>query len=141
MLRRKGEKRNKVIDGNEGEILMDKQLEEGISIYIKHIRKMAKLTDQQMALLMTSHAVENNETLNNLNKMGPNIMDAIDGQIKHVRQMQNLTDVQIKDVLIKNNMQEILREGALKRNLRDIADAAKDIKGDPKKFARKVDRF
>lgn len=120
---------------------MDKELEQGIDIYIKHIRKMAKLTDQQMALLMTSHAVENNETLNNLDKMNPNIMDAIDGQIKHVRQMQNLTDIQIRDVLLKNNMQEVLREGALKRNLKDIADAAQDIHGDPRKFARKIDRF
>lgn len=120
---------------------MDKELEQGIDIYIKHIRKMAKLTDQQMALLMTSHAVENNETLNNLDKMNPNIMDAIDGQIKHVRQMQNLTDIQIRDVLLKSNMQEILREGALKRNLKDVTKAAKDIQGDPRKFARKIDRF
>ena len=120
---------------------MDKELEQGIDIYIKHIRKMAKLTDQQMALLMTSHAVENNETLSNLDRMNPNIMDAIDGQIKHVRQMQNLTDEQIRNVLLKNNMQEILREGALKRNLKDVTKAAKDIHGDPRKFARKIDRF
>lgn len=120
---------------------MDKELEQGIDIYIKHIRKMSKLTDQQMALLMTSHAAENNETLNTLDKMNPNIMNAIDGQIKHVRQMQNLTDIQIRDVLLKNNMHEILREGALKRNLKDIANAAKDIKGDARKFARKIDRF
>jgi len=120
---------------------MDKELEQGIEIYIKHIRKMAKLTDQQMALLMTSHAVENNETMSTLNGINPDIMQAVDDQIKHVRQMQNLTDVQIKDVLIKNNMQETLREGALKRNLKDIAKAAKDIHGDPRKFARKIDRF
>lgn len=120
---------------------MDKELEQGIEIYIKHIRKMAKLTDQQMALLMTSHAVENNETMNTLNGINPDIMQAVDDQIKHVRQMQNLTDVQIKDVLIKNNMQETLREGALKRNLKDISKAAKDIHGDPRKFARKIDRF
>ena len=120
---------------------MDKELEQGIDIYIKHIRKMSKLTDQQMALLMTSHAVENNETLNTLDKMNPNIMDAIDNQIKHVRQMQNLTDIQIRDVLLKNNMEEILREGALKRNLKDVTNAAKDIHGDPRKFARKIDRF
>lgn len=120
---------------------MDKELEQGMDIYIKHIRKMAKLTDQQMALLMTSHAVENSETLSTLDRMNPNIMSAIDGQIKHVRQMQNLTDDQIKAVLIKSNMQEILREGALKRNLKDIAKAAKDIHGDPRKFARKVDKF
>lgn len=120
---------------------MDKELEQGIEIYIKHIRKMAKLTDQQMALLMTYHAVENNETLNTLDRMNRNIMDAIDDQIQHVRQMQNLTDVQIRDVLLKNNMHEILREGVLKRNLKDIANAAKDIHGNPKKFARKVDRL
>ena len=120
---------------------MDKELEHGIEIYIKHIRKMAKLTDQQMALLMTSQAVENNETMSTLNKMNPDIMQAVDDQIKHVRKMQNLTDVQIRDVLLKNNMQEILREGALKRNLKDIAKAAKDVHGDPRKFARKIDRF
>jgi hypothetical protein len=120
---------------------MDKELEQGIDIYIRHIRKMSKLTDQQMALLMTSHAVENNETLNTLGRMNPNIIDAVDGQIKHVRQMQNLTDVQIRDVLLKNNMQEILREGALKRNLRDIGNAAKDIRSDVRKFARRIDRF
>jgi hypothetical protein len=120
---------------------MDKELEQGIDIYIKHIRKMSKLTDQQMALLMTSHAVENNETLETLNRMNPNITQAINDQIKHVRKMQNLTDVQIRDVLLKSNMQEVLREGALKRNLKDIAKAAKDIHGDPRKFARKIDRL
>ena len=120
---------------------MDKELEQGIDIYIKHIRKMAKLTDQQMALLMTSHAVENNETLETLNRMNSNITEAIDAQIKHVREVQNLTDIQIRDILLKNNMHETLREGALKRNLKDIANAAKDIKGDPRKFARKIDRF
>lgn len=120
---------------------MDKELEQGIDIYIKHIRKMAKLTDQQMALLMMSHAIENNETLNTINRMNPDVMHAIDDQIKHIRKMQNLTDKEIRDVLIKNNMQEVLREGALKRNLKDIANAAKDIKGDPRMFARKVDKM
>ncbi len=120
---------------------MDKALEQGIDIYIKHIRKMAKLTDQQMALLMTSHAVENSETLNTLDKINPDIMHAIDDQIKHVRQMQNLTDIQIRDVLFKNNMQDVLREGALKRNLKDVAKAAKDIRSNATKFARKIDRF
>lgn len=120
---------------------MDKELEQGIDIYIKHIRKMQSLTDQQMALLMTSNAVENNETLETLSRMNPNITEAIDAQIKHVRKIQSLTDVQIKDLLLKSNMQETLREGALKRNLKDIANVAKDIKGDPRKFARKIDRF
>jgi hypothetical protein len=73
--------------------------------------------------------------------MNPDIMTAINSQIEHVREMQNLTDAQIRDVLLKNNMQEILREGALKRNLRDIANAAKDVKSDARKFARKVDRL
>jgi len=120
---------------------MDKELEQGIDIYIRHIHKMSKLTDQQMALLMTSHAVENSETLETLSRMNPNIMTAVNSQIEHVRKMQNLTDVQIRDVLLKNNMEETLRDGALKRNLRDIANAAKDIRSDATKFARKVDRF
>lgn len=120
---------------------MDKELEQGIDIYIKHIRRMSKLTDQQMVLLMTSHAVENNETAETLNRMNPDIMRATDDQIKHVRKMQNLTDVQIRDVLLKSNMQETLREGALKRNLKDIANTAKDIRSDATKFSRKVDRF
>lgn len=120
---------------------MDKELEQGIDIYIKHIRKMSKLTDQQMALLMTSHAVENNETLETLNRMNPDIMNAIDDHIKHVRKIQNLTDVQIRDLLLKSNMQEILREGVLKRNLKDVAKAAKDIRSDATKFARKIDKF
>jgi cell division septal protein FtsQ len=79
--------------------------------------------------------------MSTLNKMNPDIMQAVDDQIKHVRKMQNLTDVQIRDILLKSNMQEILREGALKRNLKDIAKVAKDIHGDPRKFARKIDRF
>ncbi len=120
---------------------MDKELEKGIDIYIKHIRRMSKLTDQQMLLLMTSHAAENDETPNALGGINPDITSTINSQIKHVRRMQNLTDEEIRDVLLKNNMDEILREGALKRNLKDIANAAKDIRGDPKKFARKVDRF
>lgn len=120
---------------------MDKELEQGIDIYIKHIRRMSKLTDQQMALLMTSRAVEDDETMEILNKMNPNIMNAIDDQIQHVRKMQNLTDAQIRDLLLKSNMQEILKEGALKRNLKDVTKAAKDIHGDPRKFAKKIDRL
>ncbi len=128
---------------------MDRELEQGINIYIKHIRKMSKLTDQQMALLMASHAVENNETLDTLNKISSDIKkisfdikSVIDGQINHVRKMQSLTDDQIKYMLLKNNnMHEILREGALKKNMKDIANEAKSMHGDPTKFARKVDRF
>lgn len=120
---------------------MDKELEQGIDIYIKHIRKMAKLTDEQMSLLMTSRVIEHDDSLYTLDGMNQNMMHNIEEQIKHIRQMQNLTDVQIRDILLKSNMQEILREGALKRNLKDIAKAAKDVHGDPRKFARKIDRF
>ena len=121
---------------------MDRELEQGIDIYIKHIRRMSKLTDEQMVLLMTSHAIENNETLNALNGINPDMKIAIDGQINHIRKMQSLTDDQIKYVLLENNnMHEILREGALNKNLKNIANEAKNMHGDPTKFARKVDRF
>jgi len=112
---------------------MDKELEKGIDIYINHIRRMAKLTDQQMEMLM----IHNSDKISL--ECNQNKIDVIEKQIKHVRQMQNLTDDQIKDILLKNNMHEILREGAIKRNLKEIANAAKDIRGDPRKFARKVD--
>ncbi len=79
--------------------MLDPDVEESIKRYIKHIRYMGALTDDQLTLILRQKAIED-----------PSAFEA-------------------------------LKEGATKKALIDIKKAAKDIKGDPVKFARRVDDF
>jgi len=78
--------------------------------------------------------------------LSPDIEESIQRYIKHIRLMNTLTDEQLvlalrEKALNDPEMFEALKEGATKKNLKEIKDMAKDIKGNPVKFARRVDDF
>lgn len=88
--------------------------------------------------------MRNQEDLENM--LDQDIEESIQRYIKHIRYMAMLTDDQLTMVLREKALQdpgtfEALKEGAMKKALVDIKKAAKDIKGDPVKFARRVDDF
>lgn len=79
--------------------MLDVDIEESISRYIKHIRQMSMLTDEQITMLLREKALSDPSTF------------------------------------------EALREGAMKKAFAEVKKAAKDIRGDARKFARQVDDF
>lgn len=115
---------------------MDRNVEEGIERLIKHIRRMSLLTDDQLRTVVNHAIADNPESY-----MG--IGTDIDGYIIYVRNMSMLTDEQIRHALKHSAndpvMSEIFEEAAKKKALLEMQKIAKDIRGDPKKFARRVD--
>ena len=115
---------------------MDRNIEEGIERLIKHIRRMSLLTDDQLRTVI-SHAIANNPD----SYMGIGI--DIEGYIAYVRNMSMLTDDQMrhtfKDSVNDPVMSEIFEDAAKKKALLEMQKMAKDIRGNPKKFARRVD--
>ena len=72
------------------------------------------------------------------------VNDAIERYIHHVRTMATMTDDQLRMVLkqaARDNpaMFDTFKQSARKKALLDMKKLAKDIGGDPKKFARRVD--
>lgn len=76
--------------------------------------------------------------------MDPDIMEGIERYIRHIRQMSLLTDDQLRIILSKAaeenpDMFQTFKNAANKKLFQDIKKTAKDMTGDPVKFARKVD--
>ncbi len=115
---------------------MDRNVEEGIERLIKHIRRMSLLTDEQLRTVV-SHAIANNPD----SYMGIGI--DIEGYIAYIRNMSMLTDDQMrhafKDSANDPVMSEIFEDAAKKKALLEMQKMAKDIRVDPKRFARRVD--
>ena len=115
---------------------MDRNVEEGIERFIKHIRRMSLLADDQLRTVV-SHAITNNPD----SYMGIGI--DIEGYIAYIRNMSTLTDDQIrhafKDSANDPVMREIFEDAAKKKALLEMQKMAKDIRGNPKRFARRVD--
>lgn len=115
---------------------MDRNVEEGIERLIKHIRRMSLLTDDQL------RTVVNNAIANNPDSyMG--IGTDIDGYMTYIKNMSMLTDDQIRKAFRDSAndpvMSEIFEDAAKKKALLEMQRMAKDIRGDAKKFARRVD--
>ena len=72
------------------------------------------------------------------------IEEMVDGQLKYIRRMALLTDDQIRSVIRQKiaerpDMISHYQDTSQKKLLDDIVKMSKDMKGDPTKFARKVD--
>lgn len=72
------------------------------------------------------------------------IEEMVEGQLKYIRKMALLTDDQIRAVIRQKiverpDMISHYQDTSQKKLLDDIMKMSKDIKGDPKKFARRVD--
>lgn len=115
------------------------EIEEGIERYIKHIRRMSLLTDDQIKTIV-SHIY--NQNSGSIEIIGTNI----ENYINKIRQMAVYDDTQLRSLLrdtaIKDQtLRDIFENAAQKKLLSEIKEMAKNIRGDPRKFARRVDDF
>ena len=72
------------------------------------------------------------------------VEEMIEGQLKYIRKMSLLTDDQIRAIIRQKiverpEMIEHYQDTSQKKLLDDIVKMSKDVKGDPTKFARRVD--
>lgn len=111
---------------------------DGIETYIRHVRKMSMLNDDVIRI-MVAH----------IQSQDPNSVVAmnsdIDGYISKMRQMSLATDDQLRsslrDAATKDpELEEMFGSATKRKNMMNMEQIAKDIAGDPRKFARKVDR-
>lgn len=119
--------------------MIDQNVEEGIERYIKHVRKMSLLTDEQIKIIV-SHIYSQNP--DSVGIMGTNIEE----YINKIRQMAMRSDAELRSLLrdaaAKDQaLRDTFEDASQKKLLSEIKEMAKDIRGDPKKFARRVDDF
>lgn len=72
------------------------------------------------------------------------IGEMVEGQLKYIRRMALLADDQIRSIIRQKiverpDMISHYQDTSQKKLLDDIVKMSKDIKGDPTKFARRVD--
>ncbi len=115
---------------------MDRNVEEGIERLIKHIRRMSLLTDEQLRTIVNRTIAKNPDPY-----MG--IGTDIEGYIAYIRKMSMFTDDQLRHAFKESTndhvISEIFEDAAKKKALLEMQKMAKDIRGDPKLFARRVD--
>jgi len=121
----------------EGDML-NLEIDEGIERYIKYMRRMSTLTNEQLRILLGVAITKNPDAYTGIG------ID-IEGHIAHIRNASALSDDQLRASL-KNSagdpvMREVFEDAAKKRALLDMQKMAKDIKGDARKFARRVDEI
>lgn len=114
---------------------MKSEMKDGVNRQIKYIRRMAKLPDEQLRILLK---VKIDSDPSFYQPMGIDI----EGHIKWIRNLNQLTDEGIKLSLNAHKddpiFQEIYTDASKKKAIKEITEAAKDIHSDPRIFARKV---
>jgi hypothetical protein len=115
---------------------MDINMKEGIERFIKYIRRMSVLTDDQLRTVISLTVTNNPDSYMALGA-------DIDGHITYIKKMSMLTDDQIrnafKDSASDPVMRDVFEDAAKKKALIETQKMAKDIRGDSKRFARRVD--
>jgi hypothetical protein len=122
---------------------MDKKVEEGIQRYIKYIRRMNSMSNEELLVVLLASYNQDNEDY-----IGMAIGGAgLEGHISHIREMGMLSDDKIRkwlrDAVYKDKdpvLSEVFESAAKQKSLLETKKMAKDLKGDPRKFARRVDR-
>lgn len=112
--------------------MSDINIKESIETYIKYIRRMSLLNDDQLKIIVNKMCIQSH-TID------------IEKHILRIRQMSIYTDDQLRQYLTKAAddpvISEIFKDHARRKVLQDINSIAKDIQSDPRKFARKIDDF
>ena len=122
---------------------MDKKTEDGIQRYIKYIRRMNSLTSEELLVVLLASYNQDEEDY-----IGMGIGGAgLEGHIQHIREMGMLSDDKIRkwlrDAVYKDKdpvLSEVFESAEKQKSLLEAKKMAKDIRGDPRAFARKVDR-
>lgn len=118
--------------------MINQNIEDGIERYIRHIRKMSLLTDDQIKTMILHVHIQDPGSVGAIG-------NDIDGYIENIRRTASYNDDQIRSNLRNAAgkdpaLQDVFEGATQKRNMVDIQKIAMDIKSDPRKFARKVDR-
>lgn len=115
--------------------MKDLKIADGITNFISYVRRMNLLTDEQLDILLSTKISQNPDYYTSLGVTIP-------GHIQFIKQMSLLTDDQIRKALMEQRKDpvydEIFTDNEKKKLILDMQKSAKDIKGDPKNFARKV---
>jgi hypothetical protein len=115
-------------------MVSDPDIESGIERYIGYIRRMSLLTDDQLRTILGQAFIQGHSAGTNTEE-----------HILHIRKMSTYTDDQLREYLLQASndpvMSEIFKDSAKRKALQDIKKMAKDMQGDARKFARKVDDF
>lgn len=79
-----------------------------------------------------------------LDTLDPKVQQMVDSQVNYIRRMAMLPDEQLRILLTQQILQhphliDNYEEEEQKKMVHDITKAAKDVKSNPIKFARKVD--
>lgn len=115
------------------------KIEKEIERFIKYIRRMNSITDDtQLEFLLQACYSRNQDSYTSIG------ID-IPGHIKFIREMSRKTDDKIRQELQKQyewdfTIQDIFENSSKRVAIREMTDAAKDMKSNPKTFARKVDQ-
>lgn len=113
---------------------MDIDVKDSVERFIKYIRRMSTLTDDQLRTVISIAVAKNPDANTTLD---------IDKHIAYIRNMSTLTDDQIlhtfKDSANNPEIQKVLEDATKKKTLFEMKKMAKDIRGNPKTFARRVD--
>jgi hypothetical protein len=119
---------------------LDPKVERGIERFIKYIRRMDSIkNDVQLDILLQICMTRNPESYTSIGI-------TIEGHRDFIRKMALKTDDQLKNYFInqienKDLVYEDIFTNAEKQHaIRDMANAAKNVKTDPRRFARKVDQ-
>ena len=117
---------------------LNSKIEKEIDKFIKYIRKTNSITDdQQLEFFLTVMYNRNPDTYTSLGVDIP-------GHVQFIREIAKYTDDQLRDKLRKQYnqdlaIQDIFENNSKRQAIREMTDAAKDYKSNPKLFARKVD--
>lgn len=118
---------------------LDPKIEKGIQRFIKYIRRMDSIKDDnQLEILLQICTTKNPDSYTSIGIDLP-------GHVTFIRQMALRTDDQLRDYFVKqinNNdlvYQDIFTNAEKQRAIKDMQQSAKDLKADPRQFARKVD--
>lgn len=116
----------------------DLKIEKGIQRFINYIHRMNQLNDEQMDILL---GIKINEDPTYYTSIGI----TIEGHREFIREMSLRTDDQLRNYFvkqIKNNdlvYQDIFSNAEKQHAIKDMQQSAKDLKSDPRRFARKID--
>lgn len=116
---------------------MDK-IEEGIERFINYIKRMNKLNDEQMDILL---GVKIQQDPAYYTSIGVTIED----HRQFIRRMASRTDAEIRKFL-KDQVEinkdpvwiEIFEDSAKKKAIIDMEKSAKDMRSDPRSFTKKI---
>ena len=119
---------------------LDPKIEKGIQRFIKYIRRMDSIKDdQQLEILLQICVTKNPDSYTSI---GVDLA----GHVQFIRQMSIRTDDQLRDYFVKQITvnkdpvyQDVFTNAEKQKAIKDMEISAKDLKSDPRQFARKVD--